>query len=72
MIQATSAPVLEVLLTVADIAAAWQLDESTVRRLFQDETGVLKMANPARGKRAYVTLRIPQSVLDRVQKERSR
>jgi hypothetical protein len=69
---AAPASVLERLLTPQQVAEAWQLDESTVRKIFQDEIGVLKLANPKHGKRSYVTLRIPQSVVERVYRERSR
>lgn len=53
--------------TVADIAALWKLSEDTVRRLFQHEPGVVAISQPChRGKRRYITLRIPASVLERV------
>ena len=57
-----------------DIAELWGLDESTVRRLFQDEPGVLKIGRVDRrdGKRGYVSIRIPESVASRVHRERSR
>lgn len=56
------------------LADLWGLDESTVRRMFQDEPGVLKIgkANRRDGKRDYVSLRIPESVAVRVHRERSR
>jgi transposase-like protein len=65
-------PVIERHYTVAELARLWQLDQSTVRRVFQDEPGVLKLGRGTRGKRAYVTLRIPESVAERVHRERSR
>ena len=53
--------------TVADIAQSLSLSEDFVRTLFRDEPGVLKVVRPAtRTKRAYVTVRIPESVLQRV------
>ena len=57
-----------------DLAKVWGLDESTVRRLFQDEPGVLKIGQSGRrdGKRDYVSIRIPESVASRVHEERSR
>ena len=57
-----------------DLAKLWGLDESTVRRLFQDEPGVLKIGRTGRrdGKRDYVSIRIPESVALRVHQERSR
>jgi hypothetical protein len=54
-----------------DLAELWQLDESTVRRLFQDEPGVLKIGQTGRRtKRDYVTLRIPESTAARFYKAR--
>jgi len=57
-----------------DLAELWGLDESTVRRLFQDEPGVLKIGRAGRrdGKRDYMSIRIPESVALRVHEERSR
>ena len=57
-----------------DLAELWGLDESTVRRLFQDEPGVLKIGRAGRrdGKRDYMSIRIPESVALRVHQERSR
>jgi hypothetical protein len=64
---------LEQLLTPQQIAQAWQLDESTVRKIFCDQSGVLKIGKTGRrdGKRDYITLRVPRAVYDRVLKERS-
>ena len=52
---------------VTEIAEMWSLSTDKVRELFEDEPGVLVIGerNP-RHKRRYVTLRIPQSVLERV------
>ena len=58
--------------TVAEIAEMWNLSSDAVRRLFCNEPGVLILGSPARGtKRRYTTLRIPQSVLDRVHRRLS-
>jgi hypothetical protein len=56
----------------ADLASAWSFDVETVRNIFRDEPGVLKVGekNP-KGKRAYLTLRIPESVAVRVHKRLS-
>lgn len=61
-------------LTPADLARAWQLDETTIRRIFLDEPGVLKIGRQTArgGRRSYVTLRIPRQVAERVYQERSR
>jgi hypothetical protein len=52
---------------VAEIAALWNLSTDKVRELFDQEPGVLVIGdrNP-RGKRRYRTLRIPQTVVNRV------
>jgi len=52
---------------VTEIADVWNLSTDAVRKLFCDEPGVLSLSNRGRGrKRRYTTLRIPQSVLERV------
>ena len=54
--------------TVQEIGEMWNLDPSTITRLFRDEAGVLKFGSlrSRRGRRSYVTLRIPESVVQRV------
>jgi hypothetical protein len=53
--------------SVAEIATAWNLSGDSVRRLFSREPGVLVIGREIKGsKRRYTTLRIPQSVVDRV------
>jgi predicted transcriptional regulator len=52
--------------TAKEIAELWQLSEDTVRKIFRDTPGVLKIAQPTRRfKRAYVSLRIPESVVQK-------
>ena len=60
--------------TPKELAAIWNLDETTVRRLVQDEPGVLKLGKAKRrdGKRDYISLRVPRSVAMRVHRERSK
>jgi hypothetical protein len=59
--------------TPKELADSWGLDQSTVRRMFRDEEGVLRLPHLGRrGKRDYVTLRIPASVAARVHERRSR
>ena len=53
--------------SVNELSALWNLSKQTIRRLFQDEPDVVRIGE--RGvhhKRAYVTLRIPESVVRRV------
>ena len=53
----------------SEVAVLWHLNVETIRRLFQDVPGVLVFQSPARkGRRRYKTIRIPESVLDRVHK----
>ena len=60
--------------TPQELAALWRLDESTIRRMFLDEPGVMKFGKSGRhdGRRDYVTLRIPESVARRVYEKRTR
>jgi hypothetical protein len=59
--------------TVKELAERWSLGESTIRRLFRDEPGVLRIPHSRRrGKRDYVSLRIPASIAARVQARMSR
>jgi hypothetical protein len=56
-----------------EVAELWHLDAETIRRLFQDEPGVVVLQAPIRkGRRPYKTIRIPQSVLERVHKRLQR
>jgi hypothetical protein len=53
--------------TTDEIATVWNVSADTIKRIFCDEPGVLKVSRPrSKYKRSYTTLRIPQSVLDRV------
>lgn len=54
-----------------EIGEMWHLSSSTIIRLFRDEPGVLKFGTlrPRRGHRNYMTLRIPESVVQRVHRQ---
>jgi hypothetical protein len=57
--------------TVGEIGKMWALSEKTIRRMFEEEPGVLQWGSPeTRRKRGYQTLRIPESVLLRVHEKR--
>lgn len=56
----------EPMLSVQAIAERWNLCPNTIRSLFRDEPGVMRINTPKRGTRACVTLRIPESVVARV------
>jgi hypothetical protein len=51
----------------ADLAKAWGVSAETVRQIFREEPGVLRLGSGGnRQTRSYVSLRIPQSVAVRV------
>lgn len=54
--------------TAMQVAEMLQMNPTTIRRMFKNEEGVLLMGRSKghRGKRPYLTLRIPASVLERV------
>lgn len=60
--------------TVAEIAALWSLSDDAVRKIFENESGVLAIGDtrPTLRKRRYTTLRIPEDVLARVHRRLSR
>lgn len=59
--------------SVADLVELWGLSERTIRRIFGSEPGVLEWGRGEdRFKRAYKTLRIPESVVQRVHRRMSK
>jgi len=57
----------------AEVGKLWNLSPDTVRHLFENEPGVLQIGERSRrGRRRYVTLRIPESVVARVHTKLSR
>jgi hypothetical protein len=62
--------------SVQQVAEMWSVGEATVRRIFEDQPGFLKISMPQlvrnRKHRPHVLLRIPASVLARVHEDRSR
>lgn len=53
--------------SIQEVAALWNLSEKTVRRLFENEPGVIEIGNgETRFRHACVTRRIPESVAQRV------
>ena len=52
---------------VAQIAELWNFDPDVIRKLFERESGVFALRDHgSRTKRRYTTLRIPQSMVERV------
>ncbi len=54
--------------SVQELASAWNLSEKSVRRMFENEPGVFRPLESAETRfcRGYCTLRIPQTVAERV------
>jgi hypothetical protein len=53
--------------TPAQLAKRWGFSDDFVRELFRGEEGVMQIDRPEKmHKRGYVTLRIPESVAERV------
>ena len=57
----------ETVFTADEVAAAKKLHPSTVRRMFLDEPGVIRLGSPGgRYRKQRFILRIPASVVERV------
>ena len=54
-----------------ELGKMWALSADTVRRLFEHEPGVLVIERNERRSRRYRTLRIPESVAERVHRRLS-
>ena len=53
--------------SIDEISTLWGLSRKTVRRIFRHEPGVVELGSEeSRSKRAYITRRIPESVMRRV------
>jgi hypothetical protein len=53
--------------SVAEVSAMWNLSQDAVRKIFQNEPGVLVLGSQGSPHtRKYTTLRVPESVLQRV------
>ena len=66
-------PAFERHYTVDEVAEMWKISAVTVRRMFQDQPGVLsiKGRRSVLGARPYTSLRIPASTLQRLHEQRS-
>ena len=60
--------------SVVELAELWNLSPDTIRKLFENEPGVLVLGENSTklGKRRYTTLRIPESVAARVHRRLSK
>jgi hypothetical protein len=57
--------------TPDELSGLWGVSAETVRNVFREEPGVLRLQQPTKGKRQYVLLRIPESVAERVHRRLS-
>jgi hypothetical protein len=56
--------------SVVEVAKLWSLSQKTVRRMFECEPGVIHWGSEERRhKRGYRTMRIPETVLQRVHRK---
>jgi hypothetical protein len=71
---ADTSPIAERHYSVQELAVRWNLSSDTVRMLFENEAGVLVIGNEVRkySRRRYITLRIPESVAERVHRRITR
>lgn len=58
--------------SVEEICELWQMSDDWVRRTFLREPGVVVFYHQRPGRRVYRTLRIPQSVAERVHRRMRR
>jgi len=49
-----------------ELAELWGVSVDSIRRIFRDEPGVLKIGENGPKRRRHLTLRIPESVVERV------
>jgi hypothetical protein len=67
-----NAPVAEKHFSPAELSKAWGVSVETVRSIFREEPGVLKLGKTGtKSRRGYFTLRIPQQVAERVHRRLS-
>jgi len=57
--------------TVQEVAKLWGLGVDKTRELVENEPDVIKLKSDKKRKRKYVTLRIPEKVVDRLQRRLS-
>jgi hypothetical protein len=72
--RSASGPPRETNYTVAELAKEWNLSVATIREMFRNEPGVVKLTDPdhyRKRKRPYVSLRIPPDVAARVKRRLS-
>jgi hypothetical protein len=63
---------MELHFSPADLAKKWGVSIETIRTIFREEPGVLKIGKPGtKFRRGYFTLRIPESIAERVHRRLS-
>lgn len=63
----TATEIEETIFTSEELAASKKLHPSTIRKMFMNQPGVIRLGHPAsEGRQQYFTLRIPASVARRV------
>jgi hypothetical protein len=57
--------------TPDELAALWGVSAETIRNVFRNEPGVLRVGQANGKKRKYILMRIPESIAERVHKRLS-
>jgi hypothetical protein len=55
----------------SELAELWGVSAETIRNIFRNEPGVLRIGEPSGKKRKYILLRVPESVAERVHRRLS-
>ena len=58
--------------SVIELATIWNVSDDLIRKLFQNEPGVVHITQHRPGRRRYITLRIPECVALRVYRRMER
>ncbi len=58
--------------SVKELSELWGLSERTVRRLIEQEPGVIRIHQSARGKRSYRRVQVPASIAERIYRKITR
>ncbi len=58
--------------SVKELSELWGLSERTVRRLIEQEPGVIRIHQSARGKRSYRRVQVPASIAERIYRKVTR
>ncbi len=58
--------------SVKELSELWEFSERTVRRLIEQEPGVIRIHQSSRGKRSYRRVQVPASIAERIYRKITR